>query len=212
MPESVAADVLWDDVDRAAVEERFRALVERDAGALARLAGSYARSAGDRDDLLQEIAMALWQALPRFRGECSERTFLFRIALNRSARSRTRARARDARLDILPADSERDRMDAMRDDAPSPAAAAEREEERTMAEKALSGLDPSHRAALYLRAAEGLSYPEIAAILGCPTGTVKSRIFFARLRVSEALGERAEVDRVRPSRSAPIHDAEGDER
>ena len=37
----------------------------------------------DRDDLLQDIAIALWQALPRFRGECSERTFLFRIAHNR---------------------------------------------------------------------------------------------------------------------------------
>jgi RNA polymerase sigma-70 factor (ECF subfamily) len=67
----------------ADLEQRFEALMAADGAALTRLAASYARDAGDREDLFQEIAVAIWRALPRFRGECSERTFLFRIAHNR---------------------------------------------------------------------------------------------------------------------------------
>ncbi len=63
-------------------EQRFLTLLNANLGALGRLASSYAGSTGERDDLMQEIALALWQALPRFRGESSERTFLFRIAHN----------------------------------------------------------------------------------------------------------------------------------
>ena len=62
---------------------RFETLLTANRPALARLAASYATSPADRDDLLQEIAMGLWLALPGFRAECSERTFLFRIAHNR---------------------------------------------------------------------------------------------------------------------------------
>ncbi len=57
--------------------------MQAEGAALARLAASYARGPGDGEDLFQDIAVAIWQALPRFRGECSERTFLFRIAHNR---------------------------------------------------------------------------------------------------------------------------------
>jgi RNA polymerase sigma factor (sigma-70 family) len=66
------------------IEGRFDQLLARDGPALMRLAAAYTRTASDRDDLFQEIALAIWQALPNFRGESSERTFLFRIAHNRS--------------------------------------------------------------------------------------------------------------------------------
>ena len=70
---------------RAARDEKFDSLLAAHGPALSRLAASYTNTAHDRDDLLQEIAIAIWQALPRFRGECSERTFLFRIAHSSSA-------------------------------------------------------------------------------------------------------------------------------
>ena len=73
-------------------ERRFLALLNANLPALSRLAGSYVRSAAEREDLLQDIALALWQALPRFRGECSERTFLFRIAHNHCIDHITRRR------------------------------------------------------------------------------------------------------------------------
>ena len=59
-----------------------RILVEAGA-ALNRVAGSYEANPQLREDLFQEICLAIWQALPRFRGDCSERTFVFRIAHNR---------------------------------------------------------------------------------------------------------------------------------
>jgi len=49
-----------------------------------RLAASYTNSPSDRDDLFQDSALAIWKALPGFRGESAERTFIFRIAQNRA--------------------------------------------------------------------------------------------------------------------------------
>lgn len=185
-----------DKADESAFHEALR---RRDPDAFARLvdvygarilglARQFARDRDEADDLVQEIFIEIYRSLPKFRGDAALYTFLFRIALNRSSRARTRARAREARIRTVSTGPDRERAEATPADAPTPSAAAEKKEENAMAEMALAGLDESHRAALYLRAAEGLSYPEIAAILDCPTGTVKSRIFFARLRVSEALG------------------------
>src|SRR5688572_11447049 len=81
--EIVARRVPLSALSGEALETRVRDLLGGNGAALARLVSSYTRTATDCDDLLQEIAIALWQALPTFRGECSERTFLFRIAHNR---------------------------------------------------------------------------------------------------------------------------------
>ncbi len=66
------------------------------AGPLARLVDSYERNATAREDLLQEIVVALVHAWPHFRGECSERTFVYRVAHNRAITHRTRRRASSA--------------------------------------------------------------------------------------------------------------------
>jgi len=173
--------------------DAFSRLVDKYGARLLGLARQFARDRDEADDLVQEIFIEIYRSLPKYRGDSALYTFLFRIALNRSARARTRARAREARLSLLQPGSDRERHEAASPPALGPAATAERQEANSMAEAALAGLDPSHRAALYLRAVEGLAYPEIAAILGCPTGTVKSRIFFARLRVGEALGVAGEA-------------------
>src|SRR5262245_56065161 len=64
-------------------DARLAAVLEAHGAPLGRLAASYARTPPEREDLYQEIVVAIWKALPRFRGECSERTFIFRIAHNR---------------------------------------------------------------------------------------------------------------------------------
>ena len=64
-------------LSRAELEQWFDTVLAAHGPALGRLASSYTRTTGEREDLLQEIALAIWTALPRFRGECSERTFLF---------------------------------------------------------------------------------------------------------------------------------------
>src|SRR5271170_5136471 len=80
---STAVNFQLADTDSAA-EQQLNRLLTANGPALLRLAASYTNTASDRDDLVQDIAIALWKALPKFRGECSERTFLFRVAHNRA--------------------------------------------------------------------------------------------------------------------------------
>jgi RNA polymerase sigma factor (sigma-70 family) len=164
--ESVAAHIDVDASSRAAVEERFRNLLDGNAATLARLAASYTWSASDRDDLLQEIAMALWQALPRFRGECSERTFLFRIAHNRCLSHLSRRRS------VVPIDEETV-------DVADPKASAEqqltRDQQRERLVRAVRRLPLIYRQVVTLTL-EGLTYKELAEVLGISESNVGVRL------------------------------------
>ena len=82
---------------RRALEERFERILGEHGAAISRLAYSYEAVAGIREELVQEIALAIWRALPHFRGECSERTFVFRIAHNRGLTHVRRCRPRSSR-------------------------------------------------------------------------------------------------------------------
>ena len=73
-------------------EARFGRILQAHGPSLRRLASAYARDSSDADDLLQDICFAIWRALPGFRGECSERTFVFRIGHNRGLSFRMRQR------------------------------------------------------------------------------------------------------------------------
>ena len=81
---SAEGTVAWGSLSAQEVEQRLTALLTVHGSALTRLAASYVNATADRDDLVQDIVVAIWRALPRFRGECSERTFIFRIAHNRA--------------------------------------------------------------------------------------------------------------------------------
>src|SRR5262249_21981910 len=71
-------------------EERFERLFAEHGAALARLSAAYAIDVPDREDLMQDIAFAVWRALPSFRGDSSEKTFVFRIGHNRAITHRAR--------------------------------------------------------------------------------------------------------------------------
>ena len=98
-------------------------VLRRYSSALRRLVWSYAARAADREDLFQEIAVALWKALPKFRRDCSERTYVYRVAHNTAisfVTSRQRRAAREqapGEHDAEPAsgaDPERDAIDKQR--------------------------------------------------------------------------------------------------
>jgi RNA polymerase sigma factor (sigma-70 family) len=80
---------------KEAAAESFDRILKEHGAAIARVAASYTRTSADYDDLFQEIAVALWQALPGFRGECSERTFVFRVAHNRAVSHLARRRVHE---------------------------------------------------------------------------------------------------------------------
>jgi RNA polymerase sigma-70 factor (ECF subfamily) len=152
------------------LEQRFAALMKAEGAALARLAASYARGSDDRDDLFQEIAVAIWQALPRFRGECSERTFLFRIAHNRGIAYITRRGPR-------PTESGEELE--LRDGRPDPEQSLSIEQERQRLLDAILKLPVAYRQVVTL-ALEGMSYAEIGDVLGIAESNAGARLTRAR--------------------------------
>jgi RNA polymerase sigma-70 factor (ECF subfamily) len=134
-----------------------------------------ARSVGEQEaeDLTQEVFLKAFRGLDRFRGEAPPRAWLASIADN-SVKNRYRARGRFRRIFAGSADS------ANRPDVPaegrSPEDQAGSGETRALVAAALLRLCPEYRMPVVLRDLEDWSYEEIAASLGVPVGTVKSRI------------------------------------
>jgi RNA polymerase sigma factor (sigma-70 family) len=177
--------------DTEAVRERqFTALLADNGPALARLAASYTPSVSDRDDLLQEIALAVWQALPRFRGECSERTFLFRIAHNRAVTHATRRRAYGVADSTSLDPIEAGPIGAEpRDPAPDPETGLARHERRTSLLDAVRRLPLGYRQVLTLTL-EGLDYRDVGQVLGISENNVGVRLNRARRMLRELMEPR----------------------
>ena len=167
-------------LDRITLERHFDRLVATNGPALTRIASTYTNTSSDRDDLLQEIAMALWQALPRFRGECSERTFLFRIAHNRAIAHLARTRSQPAVCEELD----------VHDPAPNPEAGLVREQSVERLREAIHRLPLVYRQVITL-SLEGLGYGEIAEVLGISETNVGARLTRARQLLRDSLEDQA---------------------
>ena len=171
------------EADRAAErrDDRCVRLLHEHDRALRRLAASYERDPSRQQDLLQEIWLAVWQALPRFRGECSERTFVFRIAHNRGV----------SHVDHW----QRRRTDSLDEDAPlatsqpDPEHALSTEQRRERLQAAVQSLPLGLRQVVVLTL-EGLSHAEVAEIIGITENNVAVRLTRARAALSRLLGAR----------------------
>jgi RNA polymerase sigma-70 factor (ECF subfamily) len=172
-------------LDRATLEQEFDRLLAANGPALARLAGSYTNTPSDRDDLVQEIALAVWQALPTFRAECSLRTFLFRIAHNRAIAylSRSQARFSSGAGDAA--------VDDLHDPAPDPESGLAREQAAARLRRAIHRLPMVYRQVIML-ALEDMGYAEIAEVLGISESNVGARLTRARQLLRESLRESLE--------------------
>lgn len=162
---------------REELEGRFDRLLAENGGALMRLAASYTNSAADRDDLAQEIALSIWRALPHFRGECSERTFTFRIAHNRAVTYLTRRRAQEA---------EAGAAIEVADSAPSPEAGLVRNQQGARLRRAVHSLPLLYRQVVTLML-EGMEYDEMAQVLGISESNVGARLSRARQMLRELM-------------------------
>ena len=155
------------------------------------LISRYVHDADEVQDVAQEAFIKAYRALPKFRGDSAFYTWLYRIAIN-TAKNHLVSRSR------RPPGSDVDVEDAEYFDAGSalrtietPESALFGEELKAVVERAISGLPDDLRTAVTLREFDGLSYEDIAEIMDCPVGTVRSRIFRAResidLQVKEQL-------------------------
>ncbi len=159
-----------------AFELRFAALLEQHGQGIRRVARAYAARTLETEDLVQEIAFALWRALPSFRGECSERTFVFRVAHNRGLSFAQRPRPE-------PVES----FDDERALAPNPEETLHDVQRREALWRGIRSLQPGARAVLSL-ALEGLTHDEIGEVLGITSNAVGVRLSRARTDLRRALG------------------------
>jgi RNA polymerase sigma-70 factor, ECF subfamily len=141
------------------------------------------RDPADVADLCQETFLAAYRALPAFRGESAFYTWIYRIAINAATRHRARQRPVES-LDDGEGTFGTDAPPS--DDATPETLLAGRQLAREL-DEAVATLAEDQRRALLLREVDGLSYDEIADLMDCPTGTVRSRIFRAREAVAARL-------------------------
>ena len=176
---------------RAGQTEAFGELVRRHQDRLYPTMLRLTGSSEDALDLLQDAFLRAFEKLDKFQGESSFYTWVYRIAVNLALSGRRRRRivggfhrpGRDEPLD--PAD------DPILSDPTLPLERAERDE---LIQSALNALADDHRAVVVMKEFDGLRYEEIAAILGVPVGTVRSRLHRARLDLRERLKGVVEED------------------
>jgi len=152
----------------------------------------------DACDLTQEAFLNAWRGLRRFRGGAKFSTWMYRIALNAAYTGLRRRAARPpmARLETTGGDARGLRRPAP-DSRNDPVEAAEMREEAQLIRRTLMELREEERAIIVLRDIEERNYEEIAEILECPRGTVKSRLHRARETLRRRLARKTDPERSR---------------
>ena len=171
-------------VERARAGERaaFDQLVARYQRRLLRLVLRLLRDQAEAEDVVQETFLRAYRALPRFRGEAAFYTWLYRIALNGARNAILRRRQRSSPQGVMPS-----QLPAPVPEIGTPESMLLSKQVMLAIDAALEALPLELRTAIVLREIEGLSYEEIAQIMECPLGTVRSRIFRAREAIARRL-------------------------
>lgn len=144
------------------------------------LISRYLRNSDEVQDVAQEAFIKAYRALPNFRGDSAFYTWLYRIAINTAKNYLVSRQRRPPGSDVDYADAEYFDGDSALKDIESPENALFGEELRGVVNNAIQALPDDLRTALTLREFDGLSYEDIAEVMECPVGTVRSRIFRAR--------------------------------
>ena len=169
-------------------QKAFELLVIKYQRRIERLIGRMVRDVDLVEDIAQETFIRAYRALHQFRGEAQFYTWLYRIAVNTAKKA-----LGDMKRDLLVTESalhsssdddeiDRDRNEPISDETPESVLAAN--EIAAAVAAAMDALPAELRQAVTLREIEGMSYEEIAEIMDCPIGTVRSRIFRAREAIS----------------------------
>ena len=183
------------EIDQALVEraqkgehKAFELLVSKYQRRLTRLLSRFIKDEHEVNDVAQEALIKAYRALPNFRGESAFYTWLYRIGINTAKNylvSQGRRAPTSTSLDSEEAENFED-GDQLRDINTPERLMMTRQIGETV-DEAMAALPEELRTAIMLRELEGLSYEEIANIMECPIGTVRSRIFRAREAIAERL-------------------------
>lgn len=188
-----------DEADRLLVErakkgevQAFEMLVVKYQRRIERLISRIVRDVDLVQDVAQDTFIRAYRALPQFRGESAFYTWLYRIAVNTAKKAVvdlrrdpviTESALAASRLE----DDETSRPEHELTDGETPEAVLASREIAATVNAAIEALPDDLRQAILLREVEGLSYDEIAEVMTCPIGTVRSRIFRAREAIAQRL-------------------------
>lgn len=165
----------------------FNLLVKKYQHKVVNLVARYVNNPGDVPDVAQEAFIKAYRALPTFRGESAFYTWLYRIAVNTAKNYLTSQGRRPPSSDVEADDAEYYGGGEALQEVATPENLALTDEIKRTVFAAIEALPEDLRTAITLRELEGLSYEEIAEIMDCPVGTVRSRIFRAREAIDKKL-------------------------
>ena len=169
-------------------KQAFGLLVEKYQRKLARLLARFVRDPAEVEDVTQEAFIKAYRALPAFRGESAFYTWLYRIGINTAknylmAMGRRAPTSTEVEAEEAEAFEEGDQLR----DINTPESLLLSKEIGATVNATIEELPEELRTAIQLRELEGMSYEDIARIMDCPIGTVRSRIFRAREAIAERL-------------------------
>ena len=153
------------------------------------IVGRFVRDTDEVADVVQEAFIKAYRALPKFRGESQFYTWLYRIAVNTAKNYLVSRSRRPPGSDVDIDDAEYYSGSEYLKDLGTPENQLFRDELESEIVKSIAELPEDLRTAVTLREYEGLSYEEIAEIMECPVGTVRSRIFRARESIDAVVGK-----------------------
>nr|WP_204618930.1 sigma-70 family RNA polymerase sigma factor [Desulforadius tongensis] len=167
----------------------FEELVRRYENKVYNVAYRFVGNHADASDLAQEAFIKIYQALGSFRGDSSFMTWIYHITAN-VCRDELRRRQKKQTISLDDDFQDKDNLPlilSLSSDKPGPEEEIERMELREQVQQCLNMLSDEHRLILIMREMQQLSYDEIAKVLGCSLGTVKSRLSRARMAFKQKM-------------------------
>jgi RNA polymerase sigma-70 factor (ECF subfamily) len=172
-------------------QRAFELLVIKYQRRIERLIGRMVRDSDLVQDIAQETFIRAYRALPQFRGESAFYTWLYRIAVNTAKKALVDLKrdplVSEGSMTVSEDGDETSRIENELTDGETPEALLASKEIAAAVNAAIEALSEDLRQAITLREIEGLSYEEIAEVMNCPIGTVRSRIFRAREAIATRL-------------------------
>ena len=179
-------------IRRAKLEDTsaYEELVRRYYGKIYGLVYGMVSSREDAEDVTQEVFVKAWKALGHFREQASFYTWIYRIAINRTVNFRKK-RNRRKTVQFEEFDPDIKQAESYKDFSSKGSVLRKMNlsEFQKKMNEALLTLSDKHRAVVVLHDVQGMPHSEIAGILGCSEGTVRSRLFYARKKLQEELAE-----------------------
>lgn len=175
----VASEVVFVAELQAGSEEAFAYLLGVYQNPVYGLISHIVEDRSDAADILQEVFVKVFRKIGQFRGESSLKTWIYRIAVHEASNQR-RSWLRRLRREPVSLDEDAKEPSTPQSRGDTPYQALEQAERRELVQRALSSLAQPYRAVVVLREIEGLSYEEIAQVLGVAEGTIKSRLMRGR--------------------------------